>query len=112
MPVNSALAEIMDIEKKIPNLCQFFGGYTNQDFNYEFGSIEGAVNAFFKDNSNDDKIEVAGEIEYILSLKLDDNEFDKLLEKAGCEYYTYADNLTGKKWVENIQKRIYDQVYS
>jgi len=102
----------MDIEKDIPNLYQFFGGYINQDFNYEFGSLEGAIDSFFSDCNKNELIKIADEMEHILSLDLNDKNFDNLLEQAGCEYYTYADNLTGKQWVRSLQKRIYEQVYS
>jgi hypothetical protein len=102
----------MNVEKEIPNLCYFFGGFINQDFNYEFGSIEGAVDAFFNEMPVHEALSFASEIEHLLAQELNDEEFDKVIIKAGCEYYTYADNLSGKAWLQQILKRAHEHANS
>lgn len=47
---------------------------------------------------------LASEIEYFMSKGMDDEEFDNVIIKAGCEYYSYADNLSGKEWLQQILK--------
>lgn len=100
------------IDKTAPELCQFLGGYINQDFNYEFGSLENAVNAYFESAPVDCLRRLLTEIDVILELPLSESEFDKLLEQAGSEYYTYADKLTGRQWVKTLREVANEKIRS
>ena len=99
-------------EDRWPELWQFFG-YFHQDFLDEYGSAEGAIDAFLNESDPEYVQKVLGQLEEYLEFSRDylsrhPEEQYWLLESMRVAYNPGADGYTEIGWLEHVRQRLRD----
>lgn len=100
-PNNQAI--MTQIDKTTSELYQFLGCYLHQDFGDDYGNVENAIAAYFREVPIARLKKLLVDVDEVLALSIDDKAFDALLFSAGSYYYSYADNLTGRQWLQRLR---------
>jgi hypothetical protein len=83
----------------------FLSNYFHQDFNVEFGSVWGAVNAFVSEEPGLAQA-VPEEIEHLLATRPEERDLDEYLTRLGCQYLAQPDDGGYRGWLTEIARRV------
>ncbi|WP_323162101.1 contact-dependent growth inhibition system immunity protein [Pseudomonas fluorescens] len=86
-----------------PSLFQFLGAYFHEDWMCEFDSADDVVKSFIADSESRELEKVVKEIDFLLAMKISENETrDFLLKKNGCCYCYWNEWQDGNTWLKHI----------
>jgi hypothetical protein len=94
-----------------PELWQFFGGYFHEDFMDDYGSPEGAIDAFLSNTNPEYVQKVLNQLEDYLAFsreylsKHPEKDDWYPVESMGVHYLPSADGFTAIGWLEHVLER-------
>jgi hypothetical protein len=90
------------------DLFQFFGAYFHEDFPEEASTPDGIIEIYIADAPDREKLaHLADLIDAYIAEIPDDQELDEaLFKELGCYYYTAADGLTARSWMQHVSRKL------
>ena len=86
-----------------PALLRLFGAYFHQDWQDEYTTSSGAVQAFLSEAPYATVEAVRHELERLLASTLDDDYLGRLLRDGfDCNYVPQVDELTNRAWLARL----------
>lgn len=88
----------MRLDKKYPELDQFFGAIFHQDWRLDYATASDGVRDYLG-NSNEAIAQAVIELKNFLNEFQDDKALAKAIDALGCEYDPAQDGLTDRAWL-------------
>lgn len=95
-----------------PELKHLIGVYHHQDMNVLYGSAEGALLQYIRDDPVEDVHKAIKEIDEILSGPMTEDQIDDLLSKYGSEYNYLYKWPSARAWLSHVRKRLAEHILS
>ncbi len=87
-----------------PSLHRLFGAYFHQDWQDDYATSTGAVQAFVREAPYATVDAARRELDHLLASPLDDGDLGRLLRDGfDCNYVPQVDELTNRAWLARIR---------
>ena len=97
-------------ETRFPDLSQCLGAYLHQDWMYDYGSADEAIDRFLEAALLEESVAVLADLEKILKQDFSEAEWDALMWEFGCYYDPIAAGYTIPAWLEKIRIRFKNHI--
>jgi hypothetical protein len=90
-------------DREWDQLCQFLGGYLQQDWDVDYATVEDAV----RDAAPDFDDHLLDEFDRVAELRLDEPGYDRLLRFCGCALSPQAMGMSATdlwSWLEKLMR--------
>lgn len=93
-----------------PGLEQLLAGFLNQDWPDDYADVWAAVAQFVRLNAEDASL-VAAEVDRLLTAAESDADLARIVhEKLGSEYLPATDGWNYRDWLEEVARRVQEQL--
>ncbi len=97
----------MKLNKRFPDLEQFFGCYFHQDWQYLYGSAEMAIEDYANDSSRDELSYTVQELDKLMSLGLSEAELDDAMyRELHCYYNPKPSGRSMTEWLRWVRSTL------
>ncbi len=94
----------VDYRTQYPNLDALIGGYFHQDFDFNYGSADGAIDAFGADCTADQRVAFLQELSVLLAYS--DGSLERALTVMGNAFAFETLGLNARQWMQHMASRI------
>ena len=94
------------LDRRYPEIAQFFGGYLHQDWPEDAGSWEAAVDQFLAGESAEHVRRAVADLERLLDERRNDVELSRALDAFGNAYDPTPDGLSLREWLTRVGVRM------
>lgn len=89
--------------ESLPRVRHFFGAYLHQDFVEDYGSADGALEAFLRDSP--DPAALSDEIQQLLAAATTEDALEDACDRLGSCYYAPWNGETYRDWLLQVCRR-------
>ncbi|GAC1568341.1 MAG: hypothetical protein NVS2B3_11410 [Vulcanimicrobiaceae bacterium] len=95
----------IDVREAYPLVATLLGGYLHQDFHFEHGSVDGAIDAFLETIDATERKRFAGEMASLLT-QFQGAALDRAIDEMGNDYdYRHA-GYEASAWLAAVAQRV------
>ncbi|WP_085577625.1 MULTISPECIES: contact-dependent growth inhibition system immunity protein [unclassified Pseudomonas] len=95
------------MNRRLPELHDFFGAYFHQDWLEEHDTAEKVIDAFIADSNNETIALVIGDLQSLLEWDNDEKSLrNYLLRELSCYYCYWNEWESGKDWLNHLEKKL------
>lgn len=99
------MSDERDVSGRFPNITTLLGAYFHQDFDFDYGSYEGTIDAFMLDLGSERCAQSVAEVTELLASSTDE-DLRTFLQRSGNSFAYETRGLDARGWLLDIATRV------